>query len=447
MSKKKKAGLVAVAGLGLAAMLTGTQSAQSRIPTFDAFNFKPAVDSTRFITLYDAEAHKQGEWNIGFYLDYARHPLELGSPVATRRVGVIDNAFDATIFGSVGLTNWFTIGAAVPIIGWNDYLGLNTGNPSSPARLNSGDIFSIGDVRLDLKFRLLRSKYVGMALVPYINFPTGKSTVFAGEGDFTGGGRFVLDFDPHERVKIGFNAGYQYKPSNDPGRKGITIRGTRIDDEISFGAGLNIRAHERLDIIAEGVVSTIARDFFKHRTSTPAEANGAFRVHATKGLDVTLGGGAGLTPGVGAPDFRAFLGLNYTHRREEVQPEPEPVRPVERKAKKIVITQVINFDFDRATIKPSSFGILDEVVSILRANPQVRLVRIEGHTDSIGSDAYNMRLSQRRANSVREYLVRRGIEPSRLVAEGYGESRPLTSNATAAGRAQNRRTEFNVLEQ
>lgn len=116
-------------------------------------------------------------------------------------------------------------------------------------------------------------------------------------------------------------------------------------------------------------------------------------------------------------------------------------------AKKITIDQMVHFDFDKYNIKKDSYGILDDVASVLKSNPQIKKLQIEGHTDSIGSDAYNMKLSDRRANSVRQYLVNKGIDANRLVSVGYGESRPIATNKTAAGRAKNRRVEFNVIEQ
>ena len=74
-------------------------------------------------------------------------------------------------------------------------------------------------------------------------------------------------------------------------------------------------------------------------------------------------------------------------------------------------------------------------------------MRIEGHTDSVGDDSANLRLSQNRANSVMSALLRRKVDPSRMEAVGFGETRPVASNSSASGRAENRRTEFNIIEQ
>jgi len=104
----------------------------------------------------------------------------------------------------------------------------------------------------------------------------------------------------------------------------------------------------------------------------------------------------------------------------------------------------VNFDFDQATLRPDAVTILNEAIDILKKYPQLR-VEVAGHTDAVGTDAYNQGLSERRARTVFDFLTSNGIDASRLNGPtGYGESRPLDTNDTDAGRAKNRRTELNV---
>jgi len=104
----------------------------------------------------------------------------------------------------------------------------------------------------------------------------------------------------------------------------------------------------------------------------------------------------------------------------------------------------VNFKFDRSDILPESERILDQGVNALNNAKSVD-VRIVGHTDNIGSDAYNQKLSERRANAVRDYMIRKGISGERMTTSGKGESQPVATNNTDEGRWQNRRVEFHVV--
>jgi outer membrane protein OmpA-like peptidoglycan-associated protein len=108
---------------------------------------------------------------------------------------------------------------------------------------------------------------------------------------------------------------------------------------------------------------------------------------------------------------------------------------------KIEIKQTVYFDTSRATIKRVSFPLLNEVAQALADNPKIK-VEIQGHTDSQGSARTNLRLSQKRAESVRTYLIKKSIASDRMVARGYGKEVPIADNRTAEGRSQNRRVEF-----
>lgn len=121
---------------------------------------------------------------------------------------------------------------------------------------------------------------------------------------------------------------------------------------------------------------------------------------------------------------------------------PEEAAPVQE----AVLIEAIYFDFDKADIKPVSQTVLDgRLVPVLKENPDMK-VRIEGHADSTGDERYNQQLSLRRAESVRQYLISQGIDEIRLSIAGYGESKPIDTNDTREGRANNRRVEF-VLRQ
>lgn len=110
-----------------------------------------------------------------------------------------------------------------------------------------------------------------------------------------------------------------------------------------------------------------------------------------------------------------------------------------------VILKNIYFDFDKTTLKKESFTELNKVVELLKQNPSVE-IEMAGHTDSKGTDQYNINLSQGRSQSVVDYIISQGIESYRLTARGYGEGKPIDTNDTEGGRANNRRVEFTVMK-
>ena len=113
----------------------------------------------------------------------------------------------------------------------------------------------------------------------------------------------------------------------------------------------------------------------------------------------------------------------------------------------IAITDQVQFETAKADLKPMSFSLLDEVVTVMKANPQIELVEIGGHTDSTGNADFNRKLSQQRAESVLKYIASKGIKKDRLEAKGFGPDVPIADNATPDGQAANRRVEFNIVKQ
>jgi outer membrane protein OmpA-like peptidoglycan-associated protein len=111
-----------------------------------------------------------------------------------------------------------------------------------------------------------------------------------------------------------------------------------------------------------------------------------------------------------------------------------------------VIASDYLFDFDKSVIKKKYYSKLDEIAVMIKKDPKLK-VEVQGHTDSVGSDKYNMGLSMRRANAVRDYLIKKGgIAADRLTAVGFGESKPIAPNTTKEGRAKNRRVELQPLK-
>jgi outer membrane protein OmpA-like peptidoglycan-associated protein len=120
---------------------------------------------------------------------------------------------------------------------------------------------------------------------------------------------------------------------------------------------------------------------------------------------------------------------------------------VELTADQIKVKSAIFFKKNGTALDPNSMQLLDEVVDVLARNPQIRRIRVEGHTDNTGKLEANLQLSKERAKSVADYLMAHGVAPSRLESDGYGPTKPLVPNIGARNKAKNRRVEFKILEQ
>ncbi|MBT8470803.1 MAG: OmpA family protein, partial [Deltaproteobacteria bacterium] len=298
------------------------------------------------------------------------------------------------------------------------------------------------------------------------------------------GGWFELlgTFNAGSYVRIPLNVGYKTSFQQD-------VPSLEIGNQLTFAAAVQVLlGQERFMITMEafGRTAADARTGFGGRQETPVELLGGFKYLNPKGFTIGMAGTGGVTSGYGNPDWRLIGMLAYTMPAKSKAvpvdtdgdgfPEPDPDRdgdgvidrldscpdepgPAENQGcpeeqqlvieeSRIEILEKIYFDLDSAALQRRSYAVLDNVAEVLNVHPEILLVRVEGHTDSTGSAGYNMRLSQRRVDSVVRYLVEQGgVSEDRLVAEGFGETRPLVPNArTKAELARNRRVEFQIAE-
>jgi len=153
----------------------------------------------------------------------------------------------------------------------------------------------------------------------------------------------------------------------------------------------------------------------------------------------------GTPPGVAVDQFGCPLdsdGDGVTDDKDKCPQTPQGIRV---NAYGCWVGGAVLFDFDKTEIRPEAYHFLDEAADILKRNQYIK-VEIQGYTDSVGPEQYNLELSQRRAEAVRDYLISHGVAADRLVAKGYGESKPVASNQTKEGRAKNRRVIFVPLK-
>lgn len=222
------------------------------------------------------------------------------------------------------------------------------------------------------------------------------------------------------------------------GQAGVDSLRPYVSGGFGHQSRTNVQAdgHSGRDQTTQAIIGTGVKYYFTDnlfaRAGVEADYgldNGKWDYSALVGLGVNFGGNAGaVAPAPVAP---------------APAPEPEPEAPV---AEVVRVELDVKFDFDKSVVKPNSYADVKNLADFMKQYPQTTTV-VEGHTDSVGPDAYNQKLSQRRADAVKQVLVKDGIDASRVSSVGYGESRPVADNATEAGRAVNRRVEAQVEAQ
>ncbi len=150
-----------------------------------------------------------------------------------------------------------------------------------------------------------------------------------------------------------------------------------------------------------------------------------------------LGAGAGVYMDKQQAEFERQLAAEQRQHQIEIERQQNEIL-------KLTMSSEVSFDFNSAALKSTFYSSLNKIADIMVRYPQTQIL-IVGHTDSIGSERYNLDLSLRRANAVADYLIRHGVARTRLGTEGHGELEPLASNDSAAGRARNRRVEVFVV--
>ena len=226
----------------------------------------------------------------------------------------------------------------------------------------------------------------------------------------------------------------------------------KLSGEFNFGGGLEWNIDSEWKLVTE----------LGYHITSNSELDGAIGAGEVNGRDTYLGVNLGLQyyfdkgepskycqlyEGI-APEMKDMTDYNRieemikAHIPKEVVKEVAVAAPAPKMEEKWVLVGV-NFDFNKSNFKPESYPILYDAAKTLLTHPDMK-VTINGYTDNIGSESYNKKLSQKRADMVKEYLISKGVDGSRLTAVGMGESNPVGNNKTAEGRAMNRRIEFKV---
>jgi OOP family OmpA-OmpF porin len=445
--------------------------AQEEDRAFSVQNFLFAPGSDNYLTLEGASVPQGLQFRLGGFFGYQYSPLRLRECVrvdgdrcaqwAESQTNLVAHHTSFELAAAFSLYQIFEVGLALPVVLYqagDELEGRDGFAGVEPPRRSTG----LGDLRLQLKLDLLHGLFrykgdrFGLSFINVFMFPTGNAAIpnsFMGHESMTMQPKLAFDFTAG-RFRVGFNAGYLWRTEQQ-------FYLAEIGQRFTYGAATEITFTEKWSGLVEMFGST---DFAPDITSSPLEGALAGKFKPIPTLSILFGGGAGIFGGVGTPIVRAFAGVawspaiggdsdedsssddQYPEDSDEVDNSEIPEEDLAKlEEKQIKIAQKIHFEYDSNELTRGSQRTLRAVAKVMKKNPEVK-VRIEGHTDSVGPRRYNRRLSQRRVDSVKTYLVENGVPKENIEARGYGETRPTETNDTRRGRAANRRVEFHVIE-
>ena len=473
----------ALAAVGAVAFNAGIAAAQH---SPDAERFKPAVTHDGWVTSEGSDVRPTADpFEFGFFLNYGYRPLVISDANGNYARSLVGGRLGMDLQASVTLFEPFAVGLDLPAF----LFQTGAYDPSSAG---------LGNLRVVPKVRILDDRRgVGLALLGELRLPTHTGDYSANPG-FEFIPKILLDHRYRSGIRLGINAGVAIRESQ-------YYANVNTGSEFAYGAAIGYRfggnyGKTEIGLDLNGGVGLIRTN----KAQLPLELFGYVRQALSDEWELIGGPSAGLVGGYGIPVFRFFAGIRFTptsHDRDhdgisddkdacpdlaedrdndqdwDGCPEEDPdsdhdgvpdSQDLCPNAKETIngiadddgcpdggdprviydngtftVLDTIRFETGRADLKPESHGLLDQVALMIKANPDVK-VRVEGHTDDTGPRDLNMRLSQDRAESVRRYLIQKGVAPQRLRAVGYGPDKPKIKGTTDEARGKNRRVEFIV---
>jgi outer membrane protein OmpA-like peptidoglycan-associated protein len=472
-------------GLGLGAFLLTLGNVNHALAQVDAERFKPAVTHDGFVTAEGSAVRPTADrFEFGLVANYAYRPLVIANDNGDYQRGVVSNRLGLDLVGSATLVGPLALGVGLPVF--------FQGGGADPSTAG------LGKLRIVPKIRLLDDREsIGLALALELRVPTHTGD-FSGSDGFEFVPKAILDHRFGNGIRLGFNVGAVLRSDHQ-------YLNINTGSEFAYAAAIGYRIGGN-DGSTEVGLEAIGAVGLKesNREEIPLEAL-AYVKHSFSPEWTLFGGpGAGIIPGYGVPIFRLFAGVTYTptsHDRDgdgvaddedacpdiaedrdadrdsdgcpeepldsdmDGVPDSEDLCPAAKETingiddndgcpdtgdarviyddGKFTVLEAIHFETGQAQIKQESYGLLDQVALMIKANPDLH-VRVEGHTDDTGPHETNMRLSEARAAAVKQHLVSKGVSPQRLSSKGYGPDKPLINETTPEARAKNRRVEFIV---
>jgi outer membrane protein OmpA-like peptidoglycan-associated protein len=411
----------------------------------DAQNFNATTSGLDFVTVQSSETLEPCIFNLGLFVNHAKNSLPLFKE-KNLNLKHTDYITAADLNIGYGIMNNWDLGISFPQV--------LAQKVESDRYRGEYDSKGLTEVRINSKVRLFGNRRGGGAIIGTVNFNQIQNNPFSGINPGpTASLELAFDTTIH-KLALGLNIGYR---SRNPGKPIPNFPVTPFNNQYIFSAASSYHLTSlNTKIIGEIFGSEPTKEVSSSLTDSQSSLEGllGFKHDITHNVALHVGGGKRLTSGVASPDYRAYGGLNVT--LGPICEEESPVTKILQKKEskndlklpkfETIVLYNIMFAFDSyREVLPGSKTELKKIAQYLKIPPGFKSLSIEGHTDSMGTDEYNLTLSNNRASTIKKYMVDvLGLEGSKITFKGFGESEPIADNGNYQGRQMNRRVEFKI---
>lgn len=451
--------------------------ADANVTGSDLQIFNATTSGLDFVTVHSSETLIPGIANFGLFGNYAVNTLPRLDASNDERSGVRDSVFAGDFNFGLGLTKNIDMGISIPSVVYQDIR-------DEGARGEFGNT-GVTEIRANLKYRFLGEADGGLAVVASINQNLTQNNPFTGADpgpvlnlEFVGDILFY-------KTAFALNVGYRKR---NPGDRVDDFPIEPLEDQFIWSGAISqhfpsLDTKAIFEVFAASPVRGTATG--SSRDVSASEALLGFKFDYNRNIAVHLGASTELSHGTASPDWRAYTGINYVtgqYTKKKVKltvrkkPKPKPQAPIASApvtpipppplpdipdslkvddnyppeppgiGDDVIVLRDVNFAFDSDyKVVAGAKDALDTLADHLNKRGYTKVI-IEGHTDSMGSDDYNINLGRRRATTIRNYLVKmKGLDNSKIKVLTYGEFRPIADNGNYQGRQINRRVVFRIL--
>lgn len=434
----------------LAVSILWTPVTNANVVGSDTQNFNPTTSGLDFVTVQSSETLEPGFINFGLFLNHAVNSLPYFADGPTGRTEFSDSLLGADLNVGIGLLPNWDIGISAPQVLKQEVKGdgyrgqfNETGNT---------------EIRLNTKVRLLGDREGGIGLVASTNVNRIKNNPFVGKDAGPTTNLELVADTTVRNIAFGLNLGHRWRKSGEKVDPNSPVEPLG-NQYIASGAISYLFSSVDTKLIFEifGSKPAKAENENSDRLASTSEALLGLKHDFTTSLAGHFGGGTELIHGRGSPDWRIYAGINWAMGPKFSKPQPAKVVPAGKpeakdpfagppQAKEKIVIHDVLFEFDSDDLViGGADDTLKRLVGYLNEKPAFTRLVIEGHTDSVGTDEYNMDLSKRRASTIKKWLVSRfRLDANKIEFVGKGERFPIADNGNYQGRQLNRRVEFTI---